>query len=553
MENVENIRCHTYGCDYFKQKGKNVRFFWSIVIAVVAVLLVLFLIGSSIGCEACFQCAAVCDQNCSLGLEDCGRECDQTTDSCVANDGVTCGNRQGCFACDGKWDCSKCNGIVYHTITVYTQDGKKIETKQYTADELKGIRKIGDTNPENKDTTYFEFLGYYTKKTGGKAWTDANGNVYGEFTKDISLYARYKEKEGAASPYKLTFDTSAYTAGAWESFTRTTTVGSTVTIPSARQWNGYTFKGWFKSGQSTPVIGPDQTSFTFHLYSFGIDPQSTWSDITLTARYEENDYTVTFHYGDGTTDTLQNLKYNDVLQDNWYSYYDRSNSNIDYVFKGWSLTKPASIRDDVETINPTGQYKITKDIDIYEVRRDWLTLRFYYNNGTDGYVECKNQFYEGQSCTFADVLINGTPLNTYMTNAWINPAKEFANRWSVLDANASAQTSISFLDKSVTSFYAKWGNTRYYTISYEDGKGLTNNIAYMKGAAQQYAYNQSMPVWDYKANWGGSESTFIGWKVRLETGEYVTEGPDSTEVLLVPGSNYTFAWYGNITLVAVFA
>ena len=61
MQGIESIRCQSCGCDYFKAKGKNVRFFWYIVGAVVGVLLALFMLGSALGCELCFECAEACD------------------------------------------------------------------------------------------------------------------------------------------------------------------------------------------------------------------------------------------------------------------------------------------------------------------------------------------------------------------------------------------------------------------------------------------------------------------------------------------------------------
>ena len=74
MADLENVQCCSSTCDYFQEKGRNVRRFWEYVGAFIGIMFILFLFGSCLGCSACFECAAACDTNCGCDLEDCGRE-----------------------------------------------------------------------------------------------------------------------------------------------------------------------------------------------------------------------------------------------------------------------------------------------------------------------------------------------------------------------------------------------------------------------------------------------------------------------------------------------
>ncbi|MDL2323560.1 InlB B-repeat-containing protein [Ruminococcaceae bacterium OttesenSCG-928-A16] len=120
----------------------------------------------------------------------------------------------------------------------------------------------------------YSFLGWYTLPQGGTQWNFATRTMPAA---DTTLYAQYQTNQ-----YVVTYNYS----GAGPDAYATVDYGTAVPQPSTPEWAGYAFKGWFTA---------DGTQWDF---ANGTMPAS---DITLTARWEQLMFTVTYLTYDGGT------------------------------------------------------------------------------------------------------------------------------------------------------------------------------------------------------------------------------------------------------------
>lgn len=522
MADLENGQCCSQGCDYFQAKGKNLRWFYEYVAAIIGIMLILFGLGSCLGCEACFDCAAVCDENYGCGLEECGRECDEISDQVFHCDGVNCGDKRGVFSCDGKWDCSTCSGYTVYTIKVVLNED---EQKYYEAEpeDLEEMRGIEVMYPDDKPSDYYTFKGYYTKKSGGTQYVDAQGNFVKTISKSITLYAQYDEiNEG--EQYTLHFDGNGHWLNNPPSID--VVIGEEVWgMPEVPELEGMTFQGWYtdKQGQGTLVAKPGE-DWTFHLVPFNHKPEDWPRAVMLYAHYTVDTFNVRFHYDNGETET-ETVNYGTLL-DSIMGDKDKSVNNTEYYFGGWSQFPNPALTDALD-----GSIAIMEDYDLYEIRRDWITITF--NLGRES-IPIKLK--EGDTHQIADLEIPGSSqkLIDYVQEVGCNPGYAF-DSWRLGSTSGTATYQIIVAFNMTKTIYAKWVSVQYRIEYWVRGDNYSPE-AQMDGGATLYNYGARVTLWDF-GRWA-SVSNFKGW--------YVEGNPD--EVFMTLPTDL----YGDLKLIAKF-
>ncbi|WP_443722875.1 InlB B-repeat-containing protein [Ruminococcus sp.] len=212
-------------------------------------------------------------------------------------------------------------GIFYGSITNYYDDPIIGLTVTYMNGETIYARQILPsgtlaTRPDAPTTTPgYTFGGW--NKADGTAWDYASDKV----TDNITLYAKW-----IANTYTVTFDT----AGGTEIAPITQGYGTAITAPAAPTKEGYTFVGWDKS---IPTTMPAE-------------------NITITAQWKINKYTITFDTAGGTEIAPITQDYGTQIAS------PAAPTREGYNFVGWDKSIPATMP--AENITITAQWKDTE-------------------------------------------------------------------------------------------------------------------------------------------------------------------------------------------------
>ena len=505
---MENGQCKSCGCDYFQAKGKNIRYALEYIAAVIGILLMFFMFGSCLGCEACFECAAACDSNCGTDLEECGRDCDDETDGWFQCEGITCGDKQGCFSCHGKWDCSTCSGTTVYTIKLVLGEND-LRVDEIPKEDMQFISSFPVLYPDNMSSTYYEFKGYFSKKSGGTPYVDAQGNLIKSITKSVTLYAQYKEKNEGET-YSLQFNTEK-PDGTGNYFATPTPLevvvgGPVLGMPDAPDLEGLNFLGWYTgNGVLAARQGED---WDFHLSTFEHLPNDP-RFVMLYARYEVQTFDIRFHYDGGTTET-ETVEYGTYLNSVW-NRFDMSQGNSLYYFDGWALEPNASLG---EGIN--GDFEIMNDIDLYEIRRDYVTFTF-----DTGREQFEITLQEGNTYSYSELTMpsGGGNLNEYVKMLGYNPGYEFTG-WSIGSTTGVALPTLEVKTNMSTTIMAKWKWATYSITYYVSGDDYTTD-ANSDRATTSYHYGDTSMLWDYSTR----SNRFVGWYLESDPGNVFTSLP----------------------------
>ena len=215
----------------------------------------------------------------------------------------------------------------------------------------------------------YTFIGWYN---GESEW-----NFETPVTADLTLTAKWQ-----INRYTITFDT----AGGSEVAPITQDYGTTITPPAAPTRTGYTFAGWdreiptampaenmtitarwqvnqytitFKSengGQDivikqdygtaiTAPANPTKTGYTFAGWDKTIPTTMPAGDMTITARWQVNQYTITFKPENGGQDIVIKQDYGTAIT------APANPTKTGYTFAGWDKTIPSTM--------PAGDMTIT--------------------------------------------------------------------------------------------------------------------------------------------------------------------------------------------------
>ena len=207
-------------------------------------------------------------------------------------------------------------GLFYGGLYIYgNTTGVIVTYKDGDSEYAKQVLPSGAlaTRPDAPAATpNYTFGGW--NKADGTAWDYASDKV----TDNITLYAKW-----AANTYTITFDT----AGGSEIAPITQDYGTVITAPEAPTREGYTFIGWDKE---IPTTMPAE-------------------NMTVTAQWEINQYTITF-------DTAGGSEIAPITQDYGTAITAPANPTREgYTFIGWDREIPTTMP--AEDMTVTAQWK----------------------------------------------------------------------------------------------------------------------------------------------------------------------------------------------------
>ena len=211
-------------------------------------------------------------------------------------------------------------GLFYGGLYIYgnTTGGSIVTYKDGDSEYAKQVLPSGTlaTRPDTPATTPGCTFGGWNK-ADGTAWDYASDKV----TDNITLYAKW-----AANTYTITFDT----AGGSEIAPITQDYGTVITAPEAPTREGYTFIGWDKE---IPTTMPAE-------------------NMTVTAQWEINQYTIAF-------DTAGGSEIAPITQDYGTAITAPADPTREgYTFKGWDREIPATMP--AENITLKAKWKDTE-------------------------------------------------------------------------------------------------------------------------------------------------------------------------------------------------
>ena len=195
-------------------------------------------------------------------------------------------------------------GLFYGGLYIYgNTTGVIVTYKDGDSEYAKQVLPSGTlaTRPDTPATTPgYTFGGW--NKADGTAWDYASDKV----TDNITLYAKW-----AANTYTITFDT----AGGSEIAPITQDYGTVITAPEAPTREGYTFIGWDKE---IPTTMPAE-------------------NMTVTAQWEINQYTITFDTNGGSEIAPITQDYGTVIT------APEAPEREGYTFIGWDKAIPETM------------------------------------------------------------------------------------------------------------------------------------------------------------------------------------------------------------------
>lgn len=195
-------------------------------------------------------------------------------------------------------------GLFYGGLDIYgNTTGVIVTYKDGDSEYAKQVLPSGTlaTRPDAPAATPgYTFGGW--NKADGTAWDYASDKV----TDNITLYAKW-----AANTYTITFDT----AGGSEIAPITQDYGTVITAPKAPTREGYTFIGWDKE---IPTTMPAE-------------------NMTVTAQWEINQYTITFDTNGGSEITPITQDYGTAIT------APEAPTREGYTFMGWDTEIPTTM------------------------------------------------------------------------------------------------------------------------------------------------------------------------------------------------------------------
>ena len=221
-------------------------------------------------------------------------------------------------------------GLFYGGLYIYgNTTGVIVTYKDGDSEYAKQVLPSGTlaTRPDAPAATPgYTFGGW--NKADGTAWDYASDKV----TDNITLYAKW-----AANTYTITFDT----AGGSEIAPITQDYGTVITAPEAPTREGYTFIGWDKA---IPTTMPAE-------------------NMTVTAQWEINQYTITFDTNGGSEIAPITQDYGTAIT------APEAPEREGYTFIGWDMEIPKTMPAENITLKarwkdiekPTGEIKISEN------------------------------------------------------------------------------------------------------------------------------------------------------------------------------------------------
>ena len=394
------------------------------------------------------------------------------------------------------------NGDTAEFSNIYVQDTTSpggVADDVTPADPINKVKLPGETVGSLADIerSGYTFTGWNTAKNG-------TGTTYTESTKMPSSNTQLWSQWDVNS-YTITF---APNGGSVTPTSKTFTINDSISLPTPTR-TGYTFSGWKVTEKA------DVSNWTLNdVYTGTSIPSGKYGNVTLTAQWTVNTYTITYKYNNGAADTT--AKYT-IEQ----SITLPSPSKTGYTFAGWKVTTAGGNWNTTDSV-----YKGTVAAGKYgnvTLTAQWTvntyTITYKYNNGA---ADTTAKYTIEQSITLP------SPTKTGYT---------FAG-WKVTTAGGNWKTTDSVYKGTVAA--GKYGNVTLtaqwtantYTITYVYNNGSANTTA---------TYNIEQAITLPSPSKTGY--TFAGWKVTTAGGNWKTT--DSVYKGTVAAGKY-----GNVTLTA---
>ncbi len=385
------------------------------------------------------------------------------------------------------YDCGSSKPVTFKltltdgcTVTFDTDGGSAVEPQTVVS----GRKAVRPADPVRSGYT---FAGWYL-----------DGEVYDfdtPVTTDLTLTAHW-----TANQYTITFDT----AGGSEIAPITQDYGTPITAPADPTREGYTFAGWDKA---IPATMPAE-------------------NMTVTAQWTVNQYTITFDTAGGSAIAPITQDYGTAIT------APADPTREGYTFAGWDKAIPATMPAENMTITAQwtiNQYTITYDLDRgtaddnptgYTVETETFTLK---NPTRPGYIFSG---WSGTGLTGEDNLTvtipKGSTGNRSYTAHW---RYNGGYRYYTIKATAGAGGSIS----PYGNVSVREGSDRTFTITPDKGYAVSNVKIDGKsiGAVRSYTFENVRHAHTIEVSFmkaGGNPQT--GVFVDVATGSYYEDAVD---------------------------
>ena len=257
------------------------------------------------------------------------------------------------------------NGDTAEFSNIYVQDTTSpggVADDVTPADPINKVKLSGETVGSLADIerSGYTFTGWNTAKNG-------TGTTYTESTKmpssNTQLWSQWE-----VNSYTITF---APNGGSVTPTSKTFTINDSISLPTPTR-TGYTFSGWKVTEKA------DVSDWTLNdVYTGTSIPAGKYGNVTLTAQWTVNTYTITYKYNNGAADTT--AKYT-IEQ----SITLPSPTKTGYTFAGWKVTTAGGNWKTTDSV-----YKGTVAAGKYgnvTLTAQWVantyTITYVYNNGS---------------------------------------------------------------------------------------------------------------------------------------------------------------------------
>ena len=333
----------------------------------------------------------------------------------------------------------------------------------------------------------YTFKGWSTSSTATTA-TYTTGSTLPAITSAITLYAVWEVNS---------YTTSITNGGTGASGAGTHNYGSTVTIKAGTK-TGYTFAGWTVNSGEVNLADASSSNTTF------VQPAG---NVSLTANWTVNHYTVTYHAngGSGSMDSSSIAYTGGNLKANAFT-------RTGYTFKGWATSASGSKVYE----NGANITNLTSDVTLYAV---W-EVNEYTTSITNGGTGASGAGTHNYGST---VTIKAGTKTGYTFTGWT------INSGEVSLANASSSNTTFVQPAGNVSLTANW-TINHYTVTYNanGGNGAmdSSSIAYTGGNLKANAFTRT-------------GYTFKGWATSASGSKVYEDGAAITNLT------------SNITLYAI--
>ena len=280
------------------------------------------------------------------------------------------------------------NEDTAYTVEYYLQN---LENDEYTLELTEHKTGITDTTV-NADIKEFAHFTYVNSETdSGNINPDGSTILQVYYTRDIYTVTfngaggslvdgeEIQTTKYGGSVIAPAYIRSGYTFDGYD-YTEFTNVSENLTVTAKWQINQYTITIVYGNGMDNTTITQDYNSeitqtlptnltkigYTFNGWDSALPSKMLAQDITITAKWNINQYTITFVYENGMKNTVIALDYNSVI----IEVLPTGLTKEGYTFKGWDTTLPTMMP--AENLTITAKWQINQ-----------YTITIVYGNGME--------------------------------------------------------------------------------------------------------------------------------------------------------------------------